>query len=243
MSMSDRQKQILRLLQENGQLRVEQLAKLVYASPSSVRRDLTKLQNMSLLRRTHGGASLLNEHNHPASLGNRMAQNVIGKRKIAKKASVLLQDEQTVMLDSSSTASFLLPYIAKKKNVTLFTNNMSTAINAINLGISTHCIGGRSVRNSAALSGEAAYRAVSELNPDILFFSSHSIDERGVITDPTSEENYIRSLMLENARQTVFLCDSEKFGRRSIYTLTTADRVDKCVFDEPFEQLKLHNLL
>ena len=115
---------------------------------------------------------------------------------------------------------------------------MLTAINAINYGIVTHCIGGASVAGSAVLSGTQAYRTISEINTDILFFSSQSISRDGYISDPIPEESYVRQLMLARAKTSVFLCDSEKFGSESLYRLTSVDRIDACVFDKPFPELK-----
>lgn len=239
MSISKRQEQILELLQEHSFLTVTKISQLTYTSPSSIRRDLTHLENMCFIKRTHGGASILNENNQAAPLNNRMSQNIIGKRKIAKKAATLIFDDQTIMLDGSSTAGFLIPQIAKHKNIVLFTNNMITAMNAINYGIKTHCIGGSSVNNSAVLSGTQSYKNVMEIHPDILFFSSHSLDINGIITDPTPEENYLRSLMLANAKVSVFLCDSEKFNKKSLYTLGSINDVDYAVFDAPWNELKV----
>ena len=238
MSISKRQEQILELLHKNRSLSVARLSELTYTSPSSIRRDLTHLQNAGFIKRSHGAASILDESSQPAPLNSRMTINMTGKRKIAKKAAALLHDDCSIMLDSSSTAGFLIPHIAKHENITLFTNNMITAITAINYGIRTHCIGGSSVNQSAALSGAQAYRAVMEIHPDILFFSSHSLNKNGVISDPTLEENYMRTLMLQNARQKVFLCDSEKFGRQSLYSLVSVNDVDVCVFDVPWPELK-----
>ena len=134
MDLSDRQEHILTLLREERYLSVERLSALTYTSPSSIRRDLTHLQQLRLIRRTHGGASVLNEVDQAAPLRNRMTKNVVGKRAIAKKAAALLRDGMTVMLDGSTTAGFLVPYIAKHKRITLFTNNMLTALEAINFG-------------------------------------------------------------------------------------------------------------
>lgn len=237
MSISSRQKQLLDLLEERGFLTVESMAELTYTSQSSIRRDLIALQNLSLIKRTHGGASLLREVNQAVPLSSRMTQNVAEKRKIAKIAASLLEDGQSVMLDGSSTAGFLVPHIARHKEMIVFTNNMLTATNAINYGIPTHCIGGFSVNQSAVLSGTEAYRAAQKLNPDILFFSSKSLDRSGVISDPIPEENYIRSIMLENAAKKIFLCDSGKFDRRSLYRLASVDEIDACVFDKPFAEL------
>ena len=135
------------------------------------------------------------------------------------------------MLDSSSTASFLLPYISKKKNVSIFTNNLATAVNAIELGIDTHCLGGSSSNGSVALSGAETYRALSGIKTDVLFFSSQGIDGNGNISDSTESENYVRSLMLEATEKSVFLCSSEKLGKSYIYKLCNVKDVDVAIFD------------
>lgn len=237
MSITKRQEQILELLRENIFLSVKSLSELTYTSPSSIRRDLTRLQSMYMLKRTHGGARILNSDNSVAPFDNRVSQNITPKRKIAKKASSLLCDGQSIMLDASSTAGFLIPHIAKHKNVTVFTNNMITAMNSISYGIITHCIGGCSLNGSAVLSGTQSYKAVLAIYPDILFFSSHSLDKNGIISDPTEEENFLRTLMLENAAKSVFLCDSEKFDTKSLYTLTSLDKIDYAIFDKPWDKL------
>lgn len=238
MSITKRQEQILSLVNEKDYMSVSRLAELMYTSESSIRRDLTVLENNFLIKRTHGGASALHNINEPVPLRSRMKKNIQQKRYIARLASDFLHDGQSVMLDGSSTAGFLVPYIAKRKGIILFTNNMQTAINAVGYGIETHCLGGVSVNNSAVVSGEMAYRAAQSINPDILFFSSQCLDDGGMISDPIPEENHIRSIMLERARESVFLCDSDKFSTRALYTLANIDKIDVCVFDSPYTALK-----
>ena len=238
MSITKRQEQIIELLHANNFMSVERLSELTYTSQSSVRRDLQALENMSLIKRTHGGATVFDGINHAVPLVSRMERNIAEKKQIAKKAAIFLRDGQSIMLDGSSTAGFLVPHIAKHKDIILFTNNMLTAINAINYGIVTHCIGGASVNSSAVLSGTQAYRTISEINTDIVFFSSQSLGKDGFISDPIPEENYVRQLMLKHAKTAVFLCDSEKFGSESLYRLTSLDEIDACVFDKPFAELR-----
>lgn len=238
MSITKRQESILALLDEHGYMTVERLSSLTYTSPSSIRRDLTHLENLSLVKRTHGGASSHTEVGQVVPFSSRMAKNVAEKRRIARAASELITDGMTVMLDGSTTAGFLIPYIAKHRDITLFTNNMLTAINGVNHGILTHCIGGVAIGGSAVLSGERAYAEVERINPDILFFSSRGLDRDGNISDPVPEEHHLRELMLRNARFSVFLCDSGKFGTKSLYTLTNLDKINACVFDKPWAELK-----
>ncbi|MBE6651235.1 MAG: DeoR/GlpR transcriptional regulator [Ruminococcaceae bacterium] len=244
MSITVRQKQILDILSERIFITVEELSKLTFTSSSSIRRDLTYLQNNGLVKRSHGGVSLPEPLNGVASFYDRTRKSIKEKRLIAQKASVLLQDGQSIILDSSSTASFLLPYIAKKKGVTVFTNNLSTAISAIELGINTHSLGGSSANGSLALSGAETYTALSNIRADILFFSSQSINSEGVISDSTEEENYVRLLMLKSANKSVFLCDSKKFDTSSVYRLCNINDVDVAVFDSEYKNLNtICNLL
>ena len=238
MSLSSRQETILALLNENSFLTVQALSDMTFISPSSIRRDLAKLEALSLVKRSRGGASAFNTGSQFVPLNSRMSKNVAEKRKIARLASTLLRDGQSIMLDGSSTAGHMVPHIAKHRNMTVFTNNLNTAINAIHHGIPTHCTGGYSYERSAVLSGTQAFRAVSEIHPDVLFFSSHSLSDDGIISEPISEENYIRQLMIDNAKLRVFLCDSEKFGHRALYQLTSVDAIDICVFDKPNPTLK-----
>ncbi len=136
------------------------------------------------------------------------------------------------MLDSSTTAGFLVPHIAAKKEMTLFTNNLLTANAAINAGIRCFCLGGESVNHTAALGGYWAYTMAASLQPDIFFFSSYGVDEQGEITDPTMEENSLRQLMLKQAKTTVFLCDSQKIGKSAAFRLINLSDLDYTVFDE-----------
>lgn len=231
MSITSRQQQILDLLNERSFITVRELSEITFTSSSSIRRDLAFLQDNGLLRRTHGGASALESIRSVASFHDRMKKNVKEKRIIAQKASVYLRDGQTILLDSSSTVQFLLPHIAKFNGITVFTNNLSTAIRSIELGIDTHCLGGHSNDGGVILSGTETYRTLSEITVDIVFFSSQSLSEDGVISDSTEEENYTRKLMLKSSRIKVFLCDHSKFPSKSTYQLCHVEEVDHIVSD------------
>ena len=234
MSVTNRQEQILNILNERTFITVNELAKMTFTSPSSIRRDLTYLQNNGLAQRTHGGVSLPNPIKGVASFYDRSNKNIREKRQIAKKASTLLKDGQNIIIDSSSTATFLLPYIATYNSCTIFTNNLSTALSAIEFGIKTYCFGGLAISNSIVLSGPETYRAISEIKADIIFFSSQSISNNGDIYDSTEEENYVRRLMIKAAKKSVFLCDSTKFNKTALHKLCNIDDIDIAVFNEEF---------
>ena len=85
MSISERQQQILKLLEEQAFCTVQQLAEMTYISPSSIRRDLAILQSRGLIHRTHGGAALSAPGDKVPALRDRLTKNVAEKRSIAKK--------------------------------------------------------------------------------------------------------------------------------------------------------------
>ena len=237
MSISKRQNDVLKIIEEEIYVSVNDLARLTFASPSSIRRDLSSLEKLGLVKRSYGGAGLSQTMDKVAGFYSRASQNIKEKRLIAKKASSLLRDGQSILLDSSSTAGFMIPYIAKLDSPILFTNNLETAVSAINQGITTHCLGGCSVKGSVALAGSQTYKALSEINVDIVFFSSQSLDKNGIISDSTEEENYVRQIMLKRANSTVFLCDSEKFEKSSLYKLASLDDIDFVVLGAHYDGL------
>ena len=237
MGISERQNEILKIIGENTYVSVNELSRRTFTSPSSIRRDLTRLENLGLVNRSYGGASLPEINGRVAGFYNRLTKSIKEKRLIAQKASALLKSGQSILLDSSTTASFMIPYIAKIDSAVVFTNNLEIAVSAIKQGICTHCIGGSSINGSVSLGGSQAYKALSDISVDIMFFSSQSLSVDGMISDSTEEENYVRSVMLERANKTVFLCDSTKFNTKSLYTLTSLDCIDYVVFDKDFDEL------
>ena len=226
MGISERQNEILKIIGENTYVSVNELSRRTFTSPSSIRRDLTRLENLGLVNRSYGGASLPEINGRVAGFYNRLTKSIKEKRLIAQKASALLKSGQSILLDSSTTASFMIPYIAKIDSAVVFTNNLEIAVSAIKQVIYTHCVG-----------GSQAYKALSDISVDIMFFSSQSLSIDGMISDSTEEENYVRSVMLERANKTVFLCDSTKFNTKSLYTLSSLDCIDYAVFDRDFEEL------
>ena len=237
MGISERQHQILKIIGENTYVKVNEISKITFTSPSSIRRDLKYLENLGLVNRSHGGASLPEISGRVAGFYNRITKNIKEKRLIAQKAASLLKNGQSILLDSSTTAGLMIPHIAKMASMVVFTNNLETAISAIKEGITTYCIGGASINGSVSLGGAQTYRALSDINADIMFFSSQSLSVDGVISDSTEEENYVRSIMLERADKTVFLCDSTKFNTKSLYNLSLLDNIDYAVFDKDFDGL------
>lgn len=226
MKTNEREEQILAILKEQRFASVRSLSELLYISPSSIRRDLTQMEARGLVRRNYGGVMLGGEERTAAPLTVRYEKNRAGKREIAARASVLLRDGMTVILDDSTTAYYLLEHLARYKNVSVFTNNLTTAAKAIELGLKTYTVGGVSANGTVVMTGSYAMEMLDRIYADVCFFSSFALSDDGEISDCTEEANEVRKKMLERSAVTVFLCDASKFHTHAAHLLCRVSDVD-----------------
>ena len=107
MLYTERHNQILRYLETHNSVTVQELAKSLYASPSTIRRDLSELESMGFLQRVHGGAVLTTGNNFDTPASIRRTQQQAEKQRIADLASRFLSNSSNYFFDSSSTVSYL----------------------------------------------------------------------------------------------------------------------------------------
>ncbi len=214
----DREKEILHTLEGMGCVSVHELSEKLYTSESTIRRILGSLEHRGLIRRTYGGAELIEKHTHASVFSDRFRENMVSKQEIARKAAAIVPEGSTVFLDQSSTSYFLAAELAKKKQLTIVTNNIEIASLLAQTDLEVYVCGGQLSREiRMCLIGEDAKRLFLNMNADFVFFSAHSLSEDGIISDWNREETGVREAMMINAACKVFLCDSSKFGSRSRY--------------------------
>lgn len=247
MLKKEREKEIINILKsENGFATVKELCQKLYASESSIRRDLSSLEKSGIITRTYGGAELIVNFSNVIEFNKRSRHNSPEKKIIAKKAKTLIKDGNIIFLDQSSTSFYLANEIMDNHTLTVITNNTAILSLMADSGIKTVASGGRlSNENRTCLVGPDAQYIFENIHADIMFFSAKSISYDGIISDCTREEVLIRNSMLKNANTRVFLCDSEKFGTRSPYTQCTISDIDFLVSenDDSKKFLELSNSL
>lgn len=235
-----RKQEILKLLHEEHSLKIADIAKRIFASESSVRRDLEDLEKEGYIHRVYGGAVLAEEKNDILPLKLRDSQNSSKKSLIAKKASDLVFDGAVIIMDSSSTVRRMCKYITRFKNLKIVTNSVNLLAELDENTHTVYCTGGKLNKSNNVFVGSAAVDFLSKVNADILFFSSQSLSEDGCVTDSSEEESAIRRVMLRQAKKKVFLCDSTKIGDKKMFGVCHVDDVDVIICDTelPFEKNK-----
>lgn len=219
--------ELIGLIKENGFVTVKYLAKVMYTSESTVRRQLTELENMGLIRRSYGGAEIKKDNvNTPIEL--RLQKNHRAKDIIAKKAAALIHDNETVFIDSSSTCLHMGQYLSGKRGLTVYTYAAELCEILARQGINVYCTGGKYDKISKVFTGEYAMKMIQSIYFDAFFFSESGFCD-GIISDYSESETHLRRAVFERSARKYFLCDSEKFGKRSPYILCNEKDVDAII--------------
>ena len=241
MLKNEREREIINLMKlQNGFITVNELCSLLYASKSSIRRDLTSLEDKGIIKRTYGGAELATSFSNIASFSKRAHHNMASKKVIAKKAAKLIKDRNIIFLDQSSTSFYLANELTERSSLTIITNNidiLSVLSGSKNKVVSSG--GYLSPENRNCLIGADAQDTFENIYADIMFFSAKSLSSDGIISDYTREEVTLRNSMLKNSKKKVFLCDSTKFGTHSAYKQCSLSDID-CMISE-VDNLKMYN--
>lgn len=236
MLQDKRQQQILEYLEQQHSAKISELARKLYSSESSIRRDVAALESTGIVTRMHGGVILSQYKNEVVPADLRDASNSAHKEIIAQKAAKLIHDGDTIIFDSSSTVRRICKYIKGNKNVKIITNNIQICSELKGSDISVYCTGGAFYQKRDCFLGAYAENFLRSVNADSVFFSCKGLSRDGFLTDVSEQEISIRRIMLEQSQNSYFLCDSSKLDSKYSFTLCRAEEVTGILCDEGLEE-------
>ena len=233
MSFNDREEKIMSILREKNSIRCSELAKLLYVSVSTLRRDLEKLEAKNLIIKEHGVCKISgNIRDGKYYYHLRERQENIAKNKIAKVAVELIKDGDIIMLEGSSTTFNIVQFLDRFEDLLVISNSAKVSLSLGNMNIKNISTGGRMSDNTFSFVGQEAIETIKNYNADILFFSSMGLSEDGYFTDSNKEENDITKEMMKYATKKVALIDSSKIGKKYVYNLCHITDVDEVICEE-----------
>src|SRR5215831_1015225 len=219
MKARDRADQILRELRHKGSVSLDELIARLGASAPSVRRDLTKLEEKGLVRRTHGGATLIEPllyepFRYDSLFQKRESHRPEEKRRIGLIASEMIQENETVGFTSGTTTTYVARNLRNRHNIRVITNAINIAMELSNCaGLKTFVTGGFvQWAGSFSLIGQVAIASLSDIYIDRVFVSVCGIDVARGITVIEPEESLTFRAMIRQAKQTIVVADSSKIG-------------------------------
>lgn len=210
----ERYRIIQELIEEKNTVTVAELAKVINTSESTIRRDLTTLDELGKIRKFFGGATKIvkNEGLFEDSVSVREQMMSKEKTEIAKYCAELINDNDFVFIDAGTTTSRLVDFI-KNNKATYITNGITHGRKLIHKGFNTYIIGGKIKPVTEAIIGAEGIANLSNFNFSKAFMGANGVDINAGYTTPDIEESLVKEAAVKKSYHSFVLVDSTKFNR------------------------------
>lgn len=226
--MNERQKSILRILGEDGELSVTELAERFDVSGVTIRQDLELLQGQGLLRRVHGGAVLNTEED----ILRRMGINYEIKLAIAQCAASFVEPGDTVFIEAGSTNALLARELGERSGIRVVTNNVFIARTLKETELDVILLGGVYQHDSECVVGSLARIGIETLNFTKVFIGVDGFTREYGFTCADMMRAEIASAAIAKSPKVFVVTDSPKFGRIALVQMCPAEKASHVITDE-----------
>lgn len=228
-----RKDEILRLLAENRMMKAGELVEQFDVSMETIRRDLSELEAVKLIRRVHGGAVLYTEYGIEPDYSFRTVENYDQKFLIAKKAAELVKDGDSIIIDIGTTTLEFAKFLKEKKDLTVFTNSIKIAYELMTeKDITVILLGGKVRSGEGTTSGYWSEEMIDNFFADKLFLGVGAIMTEHGVMDYHIEETNLRRHFMKHVKQVIALADYSKFGIKALNHVCKSEELDYLVTDE-----------
>lgn len=228
----ERRRKIIEYINANQSVKVIELSKDFNVTEETIRRDLEKLEKEGVLMRTYGGAVLIEKEHDDQPFSVRSRENIENKKQIGLMLNQLIQDGETIMMDSSTTSLEVAKIIGDSKSITLITNSMGLAMEVVHFDeMQVICAGGTLRRKSLSFIGPTARKGIYSYYADKVILSCKGIDMEKGIMESNEMEADVKKAMIESAKTVILVVDHTKFNTLSMIRLYDLSKVDIIVTD------------
>lgn len=239
----ERQNKIISMLKIKNKLLVNELCDTFSVSPATIRNDLNSLEKRGLLKRTHGGAISGGKAGFEPTSVQKAEKNRSQKEIIAKAAAALVENGDTIALDSGTTAMRLAEQLSGKQGITIITTDIRIAKLLEDFsGVSVILAGGTLRKGFSCTTGSITNSVLKSLNVDKAFIAANAVNPRGQLCTPDIEQAEIKKNLIAMAAQTILICDSSKFGAYSFAKFGNLSDIDTVITDGEIDESVLKNL-
>ena len=239
----ERRRAIVETLNRDGRVLVADLAKYFHTSQVTIRKDLEILHAHGRVHRTHGGALPAREGAlQDPTLREKEKLHRKEKLQIAAAAARMVEEGQVVILDSGTTTTAIARALRGFQNLTIITNAVNIAPELSGSALEVILTGGTLRKNSFSLVGPIAEETLRRLNADILFLGVDGFDVHYGLSTPNLLEAKVNRAMMDVAKRTIAVCDSSKFGRRSLSLIAPPSAIQGLITDRGIPKSDLNVL-
>jgi DeoR/GlpR family transcriptional regulator of sugar metabolism len=237
MMAEERRSQIVQMVRADGRVRVNDLVTHFGTSAVTVRRDLDNLHQRGLAFRSHGGAVIPATIMRESPVRERMMAHSEEKRRIGAMAATLINDGDTIILDSGTTTLEIARQVKGKQGLQIITNGVNIAAELLDArGVQTFILGGMVRGDSSSIIGHFADNMLAEFSADKLFLSGAGCAPDLGVTGARLEETSLNRAMLRASREIVLVGDASKFVKRSMSRIAAFSDIDTIISDTGLEE-------
>lgn len=237
MYAQERQQAILATARKNGRVEVGSLADSFGVTVETVRRDLTALERLGVLRRVHGGALPVERLSLEPTLESRVTQFAERKRRIAERAAREVPDGATVLLDSGTTARAVADALPADLRLTVITNSLGVATRvAERPRTELLMLGGRLRQRTGAVVGPWLDAALENVWVDIAFLGTNGFTLEQGLTTPDQVEAAAKKTMARSARRIICVSDSSKAGQVHLHRFVETSDIAMLITDSDLDE-------
>ena len=240
MLTSDRQNEILKIVNRDGSATVADLTEKLSASESTIRRDLIQLDSEGKLKKVHGGANSISDSFSSVEydMDTKSALNTEQKEKIGRYAATLINDDDLVFIDAGSSTMQLVDSLGQSKAV-FVTNGVAHAKKLIKKGLKVFVIGSELKLSTEAIIGIEAVSNIEKFNFTKAFIGTNGISVSRGFSTTDVEEALLKRRVCELSYMTFVLADSSKFG--VVSAVSFADIKKCCIITDSQQKPEFHN--
>ncbi|OJF97023.1 DeoR/GlpR family DNA-binding transcription regulator [Alkalibacterium sp. 20] len=239
MLTEERHSFILDQLDTKNTITVQELVERLNHSESTIRRDLTTLEDQNKLVRIHGGAKKKRKPVDEPTMDEKTVKYMQEKEKISQLAASLIDEYEVVYLDAGTTTYTMIPYL-EGKDITVVTNGVPHASLLIDYNIESILVGGKIKQRTKAIIGSIAERQLEEFNFTKAFMGINGIDLEQGYTTPDVEEAAIKRKAIKQSNQSYILADISKIGDVSFVKVADIDECTLITTKLPEEKKELN---
>lgn len=232
-----RSEQLLKILRQTGSVSVEALCEQLGVSVATVRRDLQTLQKRGLLRRTHGGAEILEPllyepFRHDSTFQDQLTKQADEKRRIGAAAANLVPEGAVIALTAGTTTTEVIRNLKHRTGITVVTNTVNVAMElSQQQNLKVFVTGGYLRGDWFSLVGASAARALRDFHLDIVFLGANAVDPIQGPACHNPEEASINHAMVQQARRCILVADHSKFSATAAHRICTVREIQTIVTD------------
>lgn len=228
----ERHSEILKLLEQKKKLLVSELSERFNVTQATIRSDFKELEQQGKLRRAHGGAMLPVKMNDERSTEQKMVENSVAKKMIAKAAANTVSDGDTIIIDTGTTSLFFAHELLHKKNLKIVTNDLPIAsFLEEKSGFSVMLLGGEVRRGYRCTYGPMLNEYLRGIHADTVYLAINGISKEHGLSTPDYGVAQTKRNMIAAANKVILLADSTKFGQEHFAEVCPIDSVDVLVTD------------